>query len=1290
MDGDSRSEQVEETIETEDVYENEGEQSTLLVSREEEYQEETNPELEENPLEDKDKIVEPDPNEYEKNQEPLYDPSEAEFIKDMEDLGRILREAEENKGVSEEELKMYDDIGFNAEQYYKKLKEQDQESKNEEEIQEITESSEELLHDPIQEQTRAISSDNEPEEEPEDYPKEAETVHEVEYFINAEEKLYSEGKSSYEIAEEMQQIEDIYDFTEEVERMHKDQENEELRSIDHAEEEEEDEIEEIDRIDIVEHAIEKEEELQQQGLPREEIDEKVEDTIDYFYQEEKEQSRLIEQENVEAEELISESTRVKDYSIDLQETEEIVSTKENVIESLKKEQEAENEEYDIEELKHSYTQETGKQPIYAGKNTKGFNEWLGQQKEEELTEKQEKEYIKEEWKKRFKELMDQSEKNLLGPELELILTELLQKEENLEELFRNCESKEISKREQNYWRSILMNIQMKFPIHFELYRNVRAFKAYVREAHPWDIVNIKPKFLNHLIEKHQRLKQILKGLNTSAESIKDTADTIKEVFTEEEVQFLKDQGLDPRMFKLGNKWTWLTDKLAHKYFRALILPHYRNNPELTQNEVGKLGYQSFISALRYLPNVKYGDFILKMRYDKEKELPLIIEYLKDRFLGNEEKGLTAKSWNINDYSNISLKEHKVINDILNEIFNLLKAINPKYKDYVTFNKNSASLIRNFIKATPLILSKNLKNENLIHIRQIYQIVYNTNNENVSDTFSIPIKRYFFEENSKRIPFQQRWEKFYKKNPPKFSRFKTQIFDELFNLIQYKKEIEINRIIEKFNLNDKTGYKYRRIKVWSRIIEFILYTSLNKTQIELEIRKEFEAGKGSVSNIIEYLHYSGKINGFKRFPKVSLLYPSRIARSILKKGYRYIEKARGSFNIRLGEDVSVVIEFLKNKYKEDKWDIKDKDKIKELINCSFSYLKSTKLKKLENQGDYQFQDKRYLEKIIKLIPILNEKKYEYLKRKVDIGLELGWKTNGGGKISILIRNFFRDEWKKRHKIVTSQNFSLLKQKRLEFSWNKLNLDQTNNVDIKEILTNLIENSLRRNYPKFHNYFGCSNFCFRGSIESNVSSSYLLRKRNDLSKFNIISKNGALGKKLIEELKKSKEYYHNLLKYKPGQYSDFFSASGSLNHEPLLTYLLFRSKLNNVIAKETFIWAKVDRKILEVDYLTGHIDLIAVKENLIYIIDYKPNCKNFLKYMPQVGMYGLLLKKRINNPNIKVKCLMFNEKNSCLFDPTILFSELHYLSRELDEKYNSFSPIWEPFIESIFKMGFKKNE
>ena len=410
-------EDIAQKEEGEELYENIDSQSTVLVQREsnkdgetcneraEEYSEQ-----EKNQTEDTEEIIVPDPEEYEKVLEPLYDPDEIDFIRDMEELGRILREAEEEQGVSEEVLDRYENIGFEAEQYFRKLKERDQDIRKEDETQKTNENEEELIKEKVEEEIKEITSDNEPEEEPKNYPKEVESEYEAEYFINAEENLHAEGKSSEEIAKEMQQTEASYELNEEVETLYEQQEKEKLKSINQENEEEDDEIEEIDKIDVIEHVVDKEEEFQQQGMPQEEINLKIESSINEFYQKEKEEYQQKEKEKEIKEDIILEQTVPQSESSNGQEIEEITQTslydnkkakepyfktedhqeikeiaseseeeveifKEGTIKSIKDVEKTKKEKLDIEELdelQHLYRQETGKRPIYGGKTLKGF------------------------------------------------------------------------------------------------------------------------------------------------------------------------------------------------------------------------------------------------------------------------------------------------------------------------------------------------------------------------------------------------------------------------------------------------------------------------------------------------------------------------------------------------------------------------------------------------------------------------------------------------------------------------------------------------------------------------------------------------------------------------------------------------------------------------------------------------------------------------------------------------------------------------------------------------------
>ena len=107
-----------------------------------------------------------------------------------------------------------------------------------------------------------------------------------------------------------------------------------------------------------------------------------------------------------------------------------------------------------------------------------------------------------------------------------------------------------------------------------------------------------------------------------------------------------------------------------------------------------------------------------------------------------------------------------------------------------------------------------------------------------------------------------------------------------------------------------------------------------------------------------------------------------------------------------------------------------------------------------------------------------------------------------------------------------------------------------------------------------------------------------------------------------------------------------------HEPILKNILIKDK--DSIAIEVPIWNETNGKAI-----TGHIDLLQVEDDLVKVIDYKPE-GNFLLSLPQVAMYGYLLKSKLNIENIR--CISFNKEETWEYDPGILISEINaYLMR-----------------------------
>jgi len=123
-------------------------------------------------------------------------------------------------------------------------------------------------------------------------------------------------------------------------------------------------------------------------------------------------------------------------------------------------------------------------------------------------------------------------------------------------------------------------------------------------------------------------------------------------------------------------------------------------------------------------------------------------------------------------------------------------------------------------------------------------------------------------------------------------------------------------------------------------------------------------------------------------------------------------------------------------------------------------------------------------------------------------------------------------------------------------------------------------------------------------------------------------------------------------------------GDPGHEPILKNILIKDK--DSVAIEVPIWKEEENKTI-----TGHIDLIQIENNAVKVIDYKPEGK-FLLSLPQVAMYGILFKSRLNIKT--VKCVSFNKEEVWEYDPKILLSEVkeYLISHYINERP------WEDFI------------
>ncbi len=225
----------------------------------------------------------------------------------------------------------------------------------------------------------------------------------------------------------------------------------------------------------------------------------------------------------------------------------------------------------------------------------------------------------------------------------------------------------------------------------------------------------------------------------------------------------------------------------------------------------------------------------------------------------------------------------------------------------------------------------------------------------------------------------------------------------------------------------------------------------------------------------------------------------------------------------------------------------------------------------------------------------------------------------------------------------------------FNWNKSHHQEKFN----QITTNQEELSRLKKYFKSVS---------QGLIPNDLFNT---RKQPRVSQFKIRGIKSGFIKSFSKKLIRSGKIQHynsnsKLPKYVQTVFDNYEEnkIAGHPGHEPILKNILIKDK--NSIAIEIPIWNNENNK-----FITGHIDLIQIENNVIKVIDYKPEGK-FLLSLPQVAMYGFLLKSQLKIKNLR--CLTFNRKEVWEYDPDILLMDIkeYLISHRINERP------WENFL------------
>jgi len=225
----------------------------------------------------------------------------------------------------------------------------------------------------------------------------------------------------------------------------------------------------------------------------------------------------------------------------------------------------------------------------------------------------------------------------------------------------------------------------------------------------------------------------------------------------------------------------------------------------------------------------------------------------------------------------------------------------------------------------------------------------------------------------------------------------------------------------------------------------------------------------------------------------------------------------------------------------------------------------------------------------------------------------------------------------------------------FNWNRFHFKEKliQNITIKQEL-----NNLKMHFRKVS----------KGEIPNHL---FNLRALPRVSQFKIKGLKSAFIRSISKQLIRSDKIRQlgpksKLPSYAQKVYKNFKDnkIEGEPGHDPILKNILIKDK--NSLAIEIPIWKNKGNKVI-----TGHIDLIQVEANIIKVIDYKPEGR-FLVSLPQVAMYGILLKSELDIKNLS--CISFNKNKAWEYDPQILMLEIkNYL---ISQGIN-YRP-WENFI------------
>ena len=95
-----------------------------------------------------------------------------------------------------------------------------------------------------------------------------------------------------------------------------------------------------------------------------------------------------------------------------------------------------------------------------------------------------------------------------------------------------------------------------------------------------------------------------------------------------------------------------------------------------------------------------------------------------------------------------------------------------------------------------------------------------------------------------------------------------------------------------------------------------------------------------------------------------------------------------------------------------------------------------------------------------------------------------------------------------------------------------------------------------------------------------------------------------------------------------------------HETVEDFFLIND--SNTVCTELPVFINPSETDLDVDDpITGHIDLVQIRYDDLYILDYKPNLNPPERYTSQLQLYKKAIQERTSIPEDKIHTAVFNE-------------------------------------------------